>query len=119
MHALENLIHNAIKYSLPGGEVTVQLRIIAGLAILRVRDRGIGVPEEFREQLFLEFMRAPNARRHAPEGTGLGLALVREVAEGHGGRVTLEPPDGAGAVFRLELPLRIVPRTGASAVTLQ
>ncbi len=119
VHAIENLIHNAIKYSLPGGEVIVQLRVSEDVAILRVRDQGIGVPEEFREQLFLEFMRAPNARTHAPEGTGLGLALVREVAEGHGGRVILEPSDGTGAVFRLELPLRIVPPAGAAAVTRQ
>ena len=109
VHAFENLIQNGIKYSLTGGEVTVHLQLDGERGVLRVEDRGIGVPPEFREQLFLEFLRAPNARRHAAEGTGLGLALVREVAMAHGGRVSLEERDGPGAAFRVELPLRRVP----------
>jgi signal transduction histidine kinase len=116
VHALENLIHNAIKYSRPGGEVVVRLATSGELAIVRVEDRGIGVPEGFREHLFLEFMRAPNARSHAVEGTGLGLAVVREVATGHGGHVCLERSGPGETVFRLELPLHGSPPAGAAAI---
>ena len=109
VHAFENLIHNAIKYSFPDGTVTVRLAIQGESAIVHVEDRGIGVPDAFREQLFLEFVRAPNARSHAPVGTGLGLALVREVAANHGGKATFEGGRGPGATFRVELPLHRTP----------
>lgn len=109
VNAFENLIQNAIKYSLPGGEMIVSLSVVGPNAVVRVEDHGIGVPPEFRDHLFLEFVRAPNARQHAPEGTGLGLALVREVAIAHGGTVVLEERDGPGSTFRMELPLHVVP----------
>ncbi|MCL4810913.1 MAG: HAMP domain-containing histidine kinase [Vicinamibacteraceae bacterium] len=110
VHAVENLLHNAIKYSHAGGAVAIELAVEDDVALVSVTDKGIGVPEEFHDQLFLEFVRAPNARVHAPIGTGLGLALVREVAEEHGGVVEyFHPPDG-GACFRLALPLHIRPR---------
>lgn len=105
VHAFENLIHNAIRYSKPEGEVVVRLRVASRRVVVRVEDTGIGVPEDFRDRLFLEFMRAPNARAYAPDGTGLGLALVREVALAHGGSVTLDTREGPGAAFRIELPL--------------
>ena len=89
--------------------MTVRLSVTADSAIVRVEDQGIGVPAGFREQLFLEFVRAPNARQHSPEGTGLGLALVHEVAVAHGGTVALEDKDGPGTSFRLELPLHRMP----------
>ena len=109
VNAFENLMQNAIKYSRPGGEVIVRLAVDGPNAVVRVEDRGIGVPPEFRDHLFLEFVRAPNARQHAPEGTGLGLALVREVAIAHGGTVVLEDRDGPGASFRMTLPLHLAP----------
>ncbi len=109
VHAFENLVHNAIKYSVRDGVVSVRLKIIGDTAVIRVEDTGIGVPAEFREQLFLEFVRAPNARHHAPVGTGLGLALVREVAANHGGRAILEDRPGPGSTFRVDLPLRRTP----------
>jgi signal transduction histidine kinase len=109
VHAFENLIHNAIKYSFRDGTVTVRLVIQGESVVVFVEDHGIGVPGEFRDQLFLEFVRAPNARHHAPVGTGLGLALVREVASNHGGRAVLDDTDGPGSIFRLELPLRRTP----------
>ncbi|HSK08496.1 MAG TPA: HAMP domain-containing sensor histidine kinase [Vicinamibacterales bacterium] len=116
VHAFENLVQNAIKYSLPHGEVTVHLQLEGEWGVLRVEDRGIGVPSEFRDQLFLEFLRAPNAREHASEGTGLGLALVREVAVAHGGRVSQEERQEPGAVFRLELPIRHLPPAGVRSL---
>ncbi|GEM_PF-3168570 len=104
--ALENLVQNAIKYSLPGGQVTVGLRVTGGgEAVLTVEDQGIGIPEEFVEQVMDEFVRAPNAKAHAAEGTGLGLSIVREVVEAHGGRITVRSVEGEGSTFTVTLPL--------------
>jgi signal transduction histidine kinase len=97
--------------------VTVELGADGELATLRVSDRGIGIPDEFLDQLFLEFVRAPNARAHAPEGTGLGLALVREVALAHGGQVRADRREGGGTVFTMQLPLHAAPPEHVPAVT--
>jgi signal transduction histidine kinase len=107
--AFENLIENAIKYSHPGGRVTVGLETEDGTAVVRIRDRGIGIPEELVDDVFFEFVRAPNAKRHAASGTGLGLSIVREVIEAHGGEVRVEPPTGEGTSIRITLPLHHEP----------
>ena len=108
--AFENLVENAIKYSEPGGEVVVELRVSDGRVRVRVMDRGIGIPEEMLEDVFLEFVRAPNAKRFTREGTGLGLSIVKEVIEAHGGQVWVERREGGGSIFVVELPLRGDPR---------
>ena len=109
VNAFENLVQNAIKYSHHGGVITVRLQATETAARVQVVDHGIGIPEAFRDQVLLEFVRAPNAKRHAPEGTGLGLAIVREVFEAHGGRVNVESEEGAGSTFTVELPLHFTP----------
>ncbi|HQT93184.1 MAG TPA: HAMP domain-containing sensor histidine kinase [Thermoanaerobaculaceae bacterium] len=105
-YAIENLVHNALKYSRPGGTVHIQVRRSGEFGMIEVRDNGIGIPPEFLANLFVEFARAANARRHTAEGTGLGLAIVNEVAETHGGRVEAESRLDEGSTFRLLLPLR-------------
>jgi signal transduction histidine kinase len=110
IHAFENLIYNAIKYSHEGGSVTVQLETNGGDAQVRVVDRGIGIPEDLLDDVFFEFVRAPNAKHHASEGTGLGLAITREVVEAHGGSVAAESSPEPGTTFRVRLPLHHVPR---------
>jgi signal transduction histidine kinase len=114
LHAFENLIYNAIKYSRPGGSVTVQLQTDKEQAVVRIIDQGIGIPEDLHDNVFFEFVRAPNAKRHAEEGTGLGLAIVREVVEAHGGHVAVEPSAGEGTTFRVTLPLHAPPGDGGS-----
>jgi signal transduction histidine kinase len=109
VHAFENLIYNAIKYSHQGGSVIVRLETSGGNALVRVIDRGIGIPEGLLDDVFSEFVRAPNAKRHTAEGTGLGLTIVREVVEAHGGLVSVEAPTGEGTAFRVTLPLHHVP----------
>jgi signal transduction histidine kinase len=106
VHAFENLIYNAIKYSLPEGRVTVSLRIRDEAAVVSVHDEGIGIPEAYLDQIFLEFVRAPNAKGHRAEGTGLGLAIVREVVQEHGGTVSARGGERGGSVFTVSLPLR-------------
>ncbi len=100
--ALRNLLENARRYG--GGEVeALVVRRPTGGAEVRVCDRGPGVPEAYRERIFEAFFRLPgHAEREG--GVGLGLSLVRQIAERHGGRVRCEPRDGGGSCFVLELP---------------
>lgn len=99
--AVENLVGNALRHAGPDGLVELALATRGGRAVLRVRDDGAGVAVADRERIF-----RPGERGGAPrgEGRGLGLAIAREIAEAHGGRLTLDPV-GTGACFRLSLPL--------------
>jgi signal transduction histidine kinase len=107
--ALRNLLENARRYG-DGGEVTLSAERMSAIpprAELRVCDRGPGVPEALRERIFEPFFRLPgHAEREG--GVGLGLALVKQIAERHGGRVRCEardPTAGGGSCFVLSLPL--------------
>lgn len=100
--AVRNLLENARRYG--GDEVEVSVKAQGAEVELRVCDRGPGVPEAWRERIFEAFFRLPG---HAEKegGVGLGLSLVRQIAERHGGRVRCEPrTDGAGSCFVLALP---------------
>lgn len=110
VYAFENLIHNAIKYSKPaGGMVTVSQQVADGIATIVVEDDGIGIPPELQSDVFLEFVRAPNAKRRTGEGTGLGLSIVREAVQMHGGTVELSSTEGVGSKFIVRLPLHHIP----------
>jgi len=109
VYAFENLIQNAIKYSNRGGEVRVALRADDRFAQVEVSDRGIGIPEDLLDDVFLEFVRAPNAKRHDRSGTGLGLSIVREGIEMHGGTVAVTSAAGSGTTFTVRLPLDYLP----------
>lgn len=102
--ALVNLIANAIKFSPNGGEVRVGARPDADGVTLWVRDRGIGMSPEAMQDLFTKFYRVDNAETRSIGGTGLGLALVKEIAAAHGGRVWVESVLGEGSTFYLALP---------------
>lgn len=100
--ALRNLIENARRYG--GQSVEVMVAREGPDAVVKVCDRGPGVPEAYRERIFEPFFRLPgHAEREG--GIGLGLALVRQIAEAHRGRVACAPRDGGGSVFSLWLPL--------------
>jgi signal transduction histidine kinase len=99
--ALRNLLENARRYG--GAEAELQL-IARGRSLeFRVLDRGPGVPAELRERIFEPFFRQPGHAEMAG-GVGLGLSLVRQIAQAHGGRAWVEARDGGGAVFVLSLP---------------
>jgi signal transduction histidine kinase len=101
-----NLLSNAVKYTPEGGSVMVKARSEADLVRLEVSDTGIGIPEEALPRIFTEFYRAGNAKAAGIEGTGLGLVLVKEVVEQHGGEITVESRPGEGTTFRVSLPKR-------------
>ena len=102
--AVTNLLENAIDFSPQGGTVEIAVQATGGKVVLTIRDHGPGVPDYAREKIFERFY---SLRHHTSKrkGTGLGLTLVRETAELHGGSITLEPAEGGGTVARLVLPL--------------
>lgn len=99
----QNLLDNAFKYGRPGGRVWVTLRREAGEIRLTVRDEGPGIPEDERDKIWQRFYQIDPARS-SDRGAGLGLAMVQQIAEVHGGRMTLESLTGAGSAFTLHLP---------------
>ena len=99
-----NLISNAFKFT-EKGEIRVSLRAENGAAVLSIRDTGIGIPEAELPNLFNRFHRVEGARGRTHEGTGIGLALVQELAKLHGGMVTVESVYGKGSDFIVTIPL--------------
>jgi two-component system sensor histidine kinase VicK len=116
--AFTNLVTNAIKYT-PSPKKTADIRdtregeakIIINVekngndVIISVRDNGIGIPKEAMPKLFQKFSRAENARNMYTDGTGLGLFIIKEIVEGHGGKVWVESEEGKGSTFFVELPI--------------
>jgi PAS domain S-box-containing protein len=103
--ALYNLVENAIKYTETDGTVNVNLHSMEDKIIFEVRDTGIGIAPADQQRLFEKFYRATRRGVHRDRGTGLGLTIVKSIAERHGGRVWLESQLGRGSVFFLEIPV--------------
>lgn len=101
-----NLISNAIKYTLRGGQVRVSLsKPDLRSVCLVVSDTGIGIPSESQGNLFKEFYRAPNAKKLAEIGTGLGLTITRKLVEDFSGKIQYESQEGRGTSFTVLLPI--------------
>jgi PAS domain S-box-containing protein len=99
-----NLVSNAFKFTFEG-EISVLLREVDGAARLTVRDTGIGIPASQIDKLFDRFHRVDGARGRSFEGSGIGLALVRELVKLHGGHIAVESKEGCGTAFHVTLPL--------------
>ena len=99
-----NLIDNAIRYTPEGGRVDVSLLAKSGTAVLSVRDTGCGIAAEAHDRVFDRFYRVEQSRSRRTGGSGLGLSIVKLVAESHRGLVHLESQVGAGSTFTVELP---------------
>ncbi|MCP9491421.1 MAG: HAMP domain-containing histidine kinase [Solirubrobacteraceae bacterium MAG38_C4-C5] len=102
--AVMNLAHNAVQHTRDGDAVALGSALLDGEARLWVRDSGPGVPADQQERIFERFARSGNSIRRS-EGAGLGLAIVRAIAEAHGGRVELDSGEGTGSVFTVVLPV--------------
>jgi signal transduction histidine kinase len=110
---LINLISNAMKYSPPGSPVEVALEPTGGNVVLRVSDRGLGIPQPDRVRVFEPFQRAGLSKDAVP-GVGLGLFVVRRIVEAHGGEIAIEDTPGGGATFRVSLPAAGHPAASAA-----
>ena len=102
---LLNLVDNGIKYTPPGGRVTLSVQQDGGWASLQVRDTGIGLSREEQERIFQRFYRAGEARSQGEKGAGLGLCIAQSIAEAHGGTMQVESSPGQGSTFTVSLPL--------------
>ena len=114
--ALENLLDNAVKYTPPGGRVTLRVQRDGGHAVALVADTGVGFSDAERERLFERFYRADAQEVQREVGSGLGLAIAQRLAERQGGRVTADSEGpGRGSTFVLRLPGDGSPSSDASA----
>ncbi len=103
---LFNLTENAVKYNRPGGTVLVSVTQEPEKLIIRVSDTGCGIPEEYRRSIFQPFFRVDKSRSREYGGAGLGLSLVWEIADLHGGSVRVEESSDKGTVIAAELPVQ-------------
>ncbi len=103
--ALGNIMDNALRYTQNGGVITLDLGTSKGFLYIRISDTGIGIPEEYHDKLFTKFYRAPNAVRHAPNGSGLGLYMARQIIRRHGGTVKIASTEGRGTAVTIRLPI--------------
>ena len=101
--ALGNLLSNAIRFSPVGGRIDIALSHADGRVVLDIRDEGAGIAPEDRDRVFEPFYRGSRQPIDAPKGSGIGLSIVQEYIQAHGGRMTLQPSE-RGAHFRIELP---------------
>src|SRR4029079_1195755 len=102
---IQNLLHNAIKYSAPDRAISVLVERVDGQARLSVSDQGIGIPESAQEQIFERFYRAHNVDQEHTTGMGIGLFVVKQIVKLHGGRIEVRSQVGVGSTFIVWLPL--------------
>jgi len=103
--ALENLISNAIRYTLKGGKVEIVAKAEKEKVLISITDTGIGIPQKDQNKIFGKFFRAANAVLKETDGSGLGLNVVKLFIEENGGKVWFESEEGKGATFYVALPI--------------
>jgi len=105
-----NLLDNAVKYAAEGERLELNLTEDDGWLLVRLRDYGPGIPAAHRKRIFDKFHRVDNSLTARQQGSGLGLSIARQLAEGLGGRLDYHPASGGGSCFELRLPVRKVER---------
>ncbi|MEK7773652.1 MAG: ATP-binding protein [Deltaproteobacteria bacterium] len=111
-----NIVENAIKYNVENGRIDIGITESNGVAEVRVRDTGIGMPAGEIDKIFDRFYRV-DASRNVTVGSGLGLSIVRSIIEAHGGRVEVKSEPGKGSVFTVYLPVNPDIRNGRHSIT--
>src|SRR5262245_61093198 len=104
IHTMLSLVGNAIKFT-DAGEVCITATASNRYFALNVTDTGPGIPEEHQVRIFEQFHQVDSSNTKAKGGTGLGLAVAKQIVEMHGGRIWVESTLGKGATFQLELPI--------------
>jgi PAS domain S-box-containing protein len=100
-----NLLGNAVKFTPDGGSVDLSVDVVAGMARISVTDSGIGIPADELPRLFERFFRSRISQEQAIKGTGIGLWMVKQIVEAHGGVIGLSSTEGQGTTVSVELPL--------------
>jgi signal transduction histidine kinase len=100
-HVFANLLSNALKYTLPGGRISLSAQAAEEVVQFKISDTGIGIPDRYLPRIFEQFFRVPD--QGPGTGAGLGLAIVKEIVEAHGGTVGVESREGAGSTFLFSL----------------
>jgi PAS domain S-box-containing protein len=103
--AVQNLIENAIQYTLENGEVTISLKYVNNNIEIKVKDTGIGISKEQQKRLFTKFFRAPEAIALETDGSGLGLFITKNIIEAHNGKIWFESEKRKGSTFYFTLPV--------------
>lgn len=111
-----NLLDNAIKYSDSGDRVDIEIEEDVSTLNVRIRDTGVGIPEEDLNQLFERFYRVDKDRSRATGGSGLGLAISKQIVEMHGGSIYVESEVGVGSVFEVKVPKAFLSRSVSHAL---
>jgi PAS domain S-box-containing protein len=105
VQVVSNLVNNAVKYSPDGGTVTLSSRVEGGFALVSVTDTGVGIPPDEIAHVFERFRRVRSGAAQSIPGTGLGLTIVKQIVEMHGGKIWVESAVGHGSAFHFTLPL--------------
>jgi two-component system sensor histidine kinase VicK len=100
----QNIIGNAIKYTPEEGVIKISCDLADNYIVIKIKDNGIGIPEEYRERIFERFYRIDKARSRDFGGTGLGLAIVKHIVEAHDSRIEVDSIPNDGAEFRIIIP---------------
>jgi two-component system, OmpR family, phosphate regulon sensor histidine kinase PhoR len=98
-----NLLHNAIKFTPTGGQITLAAQTQGDQVVVTVHDTGVGIPPALLPRIFERFFKADRARSGG--GTGLGLAIAKHIVQAHGGRIWVESVPGQGSTFFFSLPI--------------
>jgi signal transduction histidine kinase len=104
-----NLLDNAIKFTPPGGRVTISLQHDSNNVTFTVADNGVGIPSSQQHRIFTKFFRADNVIRMQTDGSGLGLFIVKNIVNNHQGQVRFESTEGRGTTFSFSLPIKSTP----------
>jgi len=102
----QNLLENAVKYSRVGGTLEITMKVVdTGFIEVKIADDGIGIPKDQQKNIFERFFRATNAVKTETDGSGLGLYIVKNIVEKHGGKIWFEGDEGKGVTFYFTLPI--------------
>lgn len=104
--AIDNLLENAVKYTLTGGKIIISLKKKEKEVEFSIKDTGIGIPQAEQPRVFTKFFRGSNALKIETEGSGLGLFITKNIIEAHGGKIWFESKENEGSTFYFTLPVK-------------